>query len=73
MLSIAAALELPIVDIAEAFGRAPDPRALFVYPGTHYNAAGYALAAQTIRDALAASPSKSSEVPPRAAARSSDE
>lgn len=54
VLSIAAALELPIVDIAEAFGRAPDPRALFVYPGSHYNAAGYALAAQTVQDALKA-------------------
>ena len=53
VLSIAAALELPIVDVAEAFGRAPDPRALFVYPGSHYNAAGYALAAQTVQDALA--------------------
>ena len=53
VLSIAAALELPIVDIAEAFGRAPDPRALFVYPCSHYNAAGYALAAQTVQDALA--------------------
>ena len=53
VLSTATALALPIVDVAEAFGRAPDPRALFVYPGSHDNAAGYALAAQTVQDALA--------------------
>jgi hypothetical protein len=53
VLSIATALELPIVDVAEAFAESADPRALFVYPGSHYNAAGYALAAQTVQDELA--------------------
>ncbi len=53
VLAIAAALDLPVIDVAEAFARAPDPRALFVYPGSHYNAPGYALAARTVGDALA--------------------
>ncbi len=39
---------IPMIDVSEAFAMSPQPGKLFVYPGSHYNPAGYALAAQTI-------------------------
>jgi hypothetical protein len=41
-----------MIDVASAFARHAAPADLFVYPGSHYNPAGYALAAQTIATAL---------------------
>ena len=43
---------IPMIDVASAFARHAAPADLFVYPGSHYNPAGYALAAQTIATAL---------------------
>jgi hypothetical protein len=45
-------LEIPMIDLASAFARHAAPETLFAYPGSHYNSAGYALAAQTIAAAL---------------------
>ncbi|MGO9506365.1 MAG: GDSL-type esterase/lipase family protein [Mycobacterium sp.] len=44
--------DIPMIDLASAFARHPVPETLFAYPGSHYNPAGYALAAQTIAAAL---------------------
>ncbi len=44
--------DIPMIDLASAFARHAAPEALFAYPGSHYNPAGYALAAQTIAAAL---------------------
>jgi hypothetical protein len=44
--------DIPMIDVASAFARHAAPQTLFAYPGSHYNPAGYALAAQTIADAL---------------------
>ncbi len=43
---------IPMIDVANAFARHAAPESLFAYPGSHYNPAGYALAAQTITVAL---------------------
>lgn len=48
VLETARALDLPVVDVHAAFAQAPDPRALFPYPGAHYNPQGYRVAAQAI-------------------------
>lgn len=45
-------LEIPMIDLASAFARHAAPETLFAYPGSHYNPAGYALAAETIAAAL---------------------
>lgn len=45
-------LDIPMIDVAGAFARHPSPETLFAYPGSHFNPAGYALAAQTIAAAL---------------------
>ena len=45
-------LDIPMIDLASAFARHAAPETLFAYPGSHYNPAGYALAAQTIAAAL---------------------
>jgi hypothetical protein len=44
--------DIPMIDLASAFARHAAPQTLFAYPGSHYNPAGYALAAQTIAAAL---------------------
>jgi hypothetical protein len=44
--------DVPMIDVASAVARHAAPETLFAYPGSHYNAAGYALAAQTIAAAL---------------------
>ena len=44
--------DIPMIDLASAFARHAAPETLFAYPGSHYNPAGYALAAQTIAAAL---------------------
>ena len=44
--------EVPMINVAVAFARQTAPETLFAYPGSHYNAAGYALAADTIAAAL---------------------
>jgi hypothetical protein len=41
-----------MIDVASTFARHAAPETLFAYPGSHYNAAGYALAANTIAAAL---------------------
>jgi len=45
-------LDIPMIDLASAFARHAAPETLFAYPGSHYNPAGYALAARTIAAAL---------------------
>ncbi len=45
-------LDIPMIDLASAFARHAAPETLFAYPGSHYNPAGYALAAETIAAAL---------------------
>ena len=49
--------DIPMIDVAAAFAKQPAPAKLFAYPGSHYDPAGYAVAAQAIaavldRDAL---------------------
>jgi hypothetical protein len=64
--------DIPIIDVADALAHHAAPQTLFAYPGSHFNAAGYALAAQTIaaaldrdrdhgRDASSASPAGNSD------------
>lgn len=48
ILAIVAGLGIPLIDVHPAFAAERDPRALFVFPGSHYNEAGYRLAAETI-------------------------
>jgi len=48
VLAIVSALDIPTIDVHAAFAAENDPRALFVFPGSHYNAAGYRLAAEAI-------------------------
>jgi len=43
---------LPLVDVEELFARQPHPESLYACPGCHYGAAGYALAAQAVLEAL---------------------
>ena len=49
---IARRRDVLMIDVASAFARHPTPETLFAYPGSHFNPAGYALAAQTIAAAL---------------------
>jgi GDSL-like Lipase/Acylhydrolase family len=49
---IARRRDLLMIDVASAFARHAAPETLFAYPGSHFNPAGYALAAQTIAAAL---------------------
>jgi GDSL-like Lipase/Acylhydrolase family len=49
---IARRRDVPMIDVASAFARHAAPETLFAYPGSHYNPAGYALAANTIAAAL---------------------
>jgi GDSL-like Lipase/Acylhydrolase family len=49
---IARRRDLVMIDVAGAFARHAAPETLFAYPGSHFNPAGYALAAQTIAAAL---------------------
>ena len=44
---------IPMIDVAAAFAGHPSPDTLYAYPGAHYNAKGYRLAAETIARALA--------------------
>jgi hypothetical protein len=41
-----------MIDVAGTFARHAAPETLFAYPGSHFNPAGYALAAQTIAATL---------------------
>ncbi|MCH7937213.1 MAG: hypothetical protein IH994_09005 [Proteobacteria bacterium] len=52
VLDIAKDLGLPVIDVHEVFAAAPDPQALFVYPGSHYNEDGYKRAADAIAQEL---------------------
>ena len=53
VMATVATLELPVIDVARAFSSQPDPLTLFQYPGSHYNARGYRVAAEAVRDGLA--------------------
>ncbi len=48
VLAIVAGLGIPVIDVHAAFAADSDPRALFVFPGSHYNATGYRVAADAI-------------------------
>ncbi len=48
VLAIAEKIYLPVIDVHPAFSAHPDPKTLFVYAGSHYNADGYALAADAV-------------------------
>lgn len=52
VLAIAAELRLPVIDVHRAFVAQPDPKALFYYAGSHYNAAGYRVVATAVEKAL---------------------
>ncbi len=52
VLKSAQALELPIIDLHSAFSASSDPSKFFVFPGSHYNAEGYELAARIMTGAL---------------------
>jgi hypothetical protein len=52
VLAEAAGLWLPVVDVHLAFLAEPDPRALFQYPGSHYNEAGYRAVAAAVERTL---------------------
>jgi hypothetical protein len=65
VLSIAAQLGLPVVDLTAAFAGHGDPASLFACEGCHYSVAGYALVAERLLDALepSRSPSAGGEPP----------
>lgn len=46
-------LNLPVIDVAEAFHQDGNPERFFAYPGSHYNEAGYERVAQEIAAYLA--------------------
>ncbi|MBI2584720.1 MAG: SGNH/GDSL hydrolase family protein [Rhodospirillales bacterium] len=48
ILAIVAGLGIPLIDVHPAFAAERDPRALFTFHGSHYNEAGYRLAAEAI-------------------------
>ncbi len=52
VLAIAEATALPVIDVHKAFAAHADPKTLFAYPGSHYNADGYALAADAVTAGL---------------------
>ncbi|MEK7244971.1 MAG: SGNH/GDSL hydrolase family protein [Pseudomonadota bacterium] len=54
VLAIARAANLPVVDLDTVLAAAPDPAGLYVFPGAHLNAEGYALVAAAIAGAPAA-------------------
>jgi len=43
---------IEFIDVAAAFSQQPSPGKLFVYPGSHYNPEGYAVAARAIAERL---------------------
>lgn len=51
-LGAARKLDLPVIDIAGSFAQDTDPARFFVYPGSHYNEAGYERVAREIEDFL---------------------
>ena len=53
VLEIARAANLPVVDLDSVLAAAPDPAGLYVFPGAHFNAEGYALVAAAIAEAPA--------------------
>ncbi|MFQ5764123.1 MAG: SGNH/GDSL hydrolase family protein [Rhodospirillales bacterium] len=52
VLDLAQGLGLPVIDVHGAIAAHPDPQALFVYPGSHFNEAGYKAAAEAIAKGL---------------------
>ena len=52
VLGIVAGLGIPVIDIHKAIIREPDPKKLYVFPGSHFNADGYRLVARVILDRL---------------------
>jgi hypothetical protein len=54
VLAIADAQGLPIIDVVATFDAGGDARELFHYPGSHYNARGYARAAHAMAGGLRA-------------------
>lgn len=52
VLETAGSLNIPVIDIADVFKRDENPGRFFVYPGSHYNEAGYGQVAAAIKDYL---------------------
>ena len=50
VLGIVQAANLPLVDLEPILATAPDPADLYVFPGAHFNAAGYAVVAAAIAE-----------------------
>jgi len=53
VLDIVAGLGIPVIDIHTAIAAEPDPKKLYVFPGSHFNEDGYRLVARVIMDRLA--------------------
>jgi len=45
-------LQIPVIDVYQAFRQKPDPLRLFSLPFPHYSAAGYRLTAEVVLNAL---------------------
>lgn len=54
VLETVAGLKIPLIDVDRAFTGQPDPRALFQYPGSHFNIQGYKVTAEAVKKALSA-------------------
>ncbi len=52
VLDIVTGMDLPVIDVHEAFAAQADPRSLYVYPGSHLNEVGYRVAAEAVEAGL---------------------
>jgi lysophospholipase L1-like esterase len=50
--AVARRADIPMIDVATTFSHDPSPATLYAYPGAHFNAKGYRVAAEAIREAL---------------------
>ncbi len=50
--AIARRQHIPLIDVASGFAAQPEPGKLYAYPGAHFSARGYHLAAELIRERL---------------------
>jgi hypothetical protein len=64
--AVAARQNIPLIDVAAAFAKDPDPGALYAYPGAHFSPLGYRRAAEIIAAALDQLPMSRDSVAPRA-------
>lgn len=52
VLDIVTSMDLPVIDVHEAFVAHGNPRSLYVYPGAHLNEGGYRVASEAVEAGL---------------------